>query len=175
MIDSRFPTRPNTTDTPYEPEFEAWWTKQLDDGPVYKALAYAGWQAGRKPPTPNPIGMDLKGGNWAICTADGPHAVNVPSRPNHRIAGLERATEEMARRAAEKMWIRDRLHAFVTEYEGEEYQWTPNQANWYIFRDGVQKWEYASAYNTWTPGLVYMRQETAKALAKALSEGRLVL
>jgi hypothetical protein len=157
----------------YDPEFEQWWGDRYTE-PTIKDVVYEAWQAARAPQQPEVKPLELKGGGWFISES---HTINRDrSTKNYREAGRERATKELAEAAADKMRKRDRLHAFATEFMGDEYQWVYNKDNYYLyFSHTKERWAKGLNDLHEVVGVIYMTKECAEYLCAALNDGRLVL
>ncbi len=94
----------------------------------------------------------------------------------YRLAGKERATKELANRAAKAAKARDRLEAFRDQYwpEWVEY-WDGNRKYYYVFYDvGNQCYHIASSYQPGV-GTIYGPKEFAVTAVNMLNSGELVL
>ena len=87
-----------------------------------------------------------------------------------RLAGRERATEELARRAAEASRKRDRLEAFRDQH------WPNQHGTYYVcFNTSTERYYERNDHNLRSPGLVYGHREYAEKAAAMLNSGELVL
>ena len=104
------------------------------------------------------------------------------STDHSRIFGLERPTEEQAKKAAKAMRIHNRLLAYVDEFDPHwKADWDDNtQAKFYVYKDiDEEQWckQWCVGCNTsiYYPGFVFMSKECAEGLVEKLNSGEVVL
>jgi hypothetical protein len=166
--------------TQYDPEFEKYWEKKLQQGEwdMFKPFAAMVWndlqQAAKEPQQPEVKQLELDGGGFSIT----PTGVIFESSSEKawREFGRERKTREQAEAAADKMRKRDRLHAFATEFMGKEYEFKAGEENYITgFSHNQNKWVFDAWNEEEIVGAIYMTEECAEYLCAALNDGRLVL
>ena len=120
------------------------------------------------------------GGTWHIQSDGNPCPSDSSGR--FRNFGIERPTEEQAKKAAKAMRIHNRLDAYVAEFDPHwKADWDDNtQAKFYVYKDiDEEQWckQWCVGCNTsiYYPGFVFMSKECAEGLVEKLNSGEVVL
>jgi len=110
------------------------------------------------------------GGDWVISGRNDALHSPLGSSLGRAHAGRERATEELARRAAEASRKRDRLEAFRDQH------WPNQHGTYYVcFNTSTERYYERNDHNLRSPGLVYGHREYAEKAAAMLNNRELVL
>lgn len=140
-----------------------------------KALAHAAWSDGNKAQETavEKKVLTLKGGRYYVHPNG--DVYEGMSQDASRTAGLERATRDLAVKAAIKRLERDRLAAWVVEHSGEEYDFAVQRGGYFIGQEEGGRYYVGNHYISHIVGTVYMSKVTAVWICEKLNTGEIVL
>lgn len=140
-----------------------------------KAMVYAAWNDGNAPQkiAAAKTVLELKGGRYYVHPNG--DVYEGMSQGASRTAGLERASRDLAVKAAKKRLERDRLAAWAVERSGVEYEWVQGLKNCYLYTAADGRYAIGVDRYTQDAGKTYMPLDTATWICEKLNAGGIVL
>ena len=119
------------------------------------------------------VKLELKGGNFNFSTSgEVNYFQDVWCTPEF---GTTRQTKEQTEIASAGMLRRNRLSALAEAVGDGEKEWVEGDDNYYRIFYSYSTRKYEFLIGTYSPEVVYMNEETAKAVCKVLNEGKFEL